>query len=60
MRTDLNGDGVVNIIDIYKVAKAFGSKPGDPNWNPIADLDENGIVNIIDIYKVARDFGKTT
>lgn len=56
---DLNGDGVVNIDDVMIVARAFGSKRGDPNWNETADLDKNGIVNIIDLYKVAREFGKT-
>ena len=43
LQTDLNGDGKVNIIDIYIVAKAFGSKPGDRNWNVVADLDKNGV-----------------
>jgi rhodanese-related sulfurtransferase len=56
---DLNGDGKVNIVDIYIVARAFGSKLGESNWNPDADLDNNGEINIIDIYMVARKFGKT-
>jgi hypothetical protein len=55
---DLNGDGVVNIIDVATVARAFGSKPGDPMWNPAADLDNNGEVNIVDVSMVARNFGK--
>jgi len=59
VHTDLNNDGVVNIIDISIVAKAFGSKPEDPNWNAIADIDKNGIINILDVSKVAKDFGKT-
>jgi hypothetical protein len=57
--TDINGDGIVNILDITIVSVAFRSKPGDPNWNALADLDKNGIVNIIDINLVARDYGKT-
>lgn len=56
--TDLNNDGIVDIIDVAMVAKAFGSKLGDSNWNPIADLDKNGWINIIDIATVAREFGK--
>lgn len=58
LATDINSDGVVNIIDITIVAKAFGTNSEDPNWNPKADLDNNGIVNIIDISKVAKDFGR--
>ena len=53
---DLNDDGIVDILDITIVAKAFDSKPGDLNWNAIADLDNNGIVDIIDITRVATNF----
>ena len=59
LAADLDGNGKVNILDITIVAKAFGSKPTDPYWNPIADLDRNGIINILDISAVAKDFGKT-
>lgn len=58
--TDLNQDGTVNILDISIVARAFGSKPGDPTWNAIADIDKNNWVNIVDISLVAKDYGKTT
>jgi uncharacterized protein YfaS (alpha-2-macroglobulin family) len=56
--TDINGDGVVNIVDLYMAAQAWGTSPGDPKWNPKCDLDGNGVINIIDLYLVARDFGK--
>lgn len=55
---DLNGDGIVNILDLSIVAKAFGSKLGDANWNKVADLDGNGIVDISDVNKVANNYGK--
>jgi peroxiredoxin len=56
---DLNGDGVINVLDISIVARAFGSKSGDANWNQIADFNQDGIINILDISLVARQFGKT-
>jgi len=56
---DLNKDGIVNILDITIVASAFGSKPGNPSWNPDADLDKNGEINIVDVAAVAIDFGKS-
>jgi len=59
LRTDLNKDGTVNIMDIAIVAKAYGTKLGDEEWNEIADMDKNGEINIIDIAKVAKDYGKT-
>jgi len=60
LATDLNGDGFVDIVDITIVARAFGTIPGDPNWNPIADVAEPyDVIDIVDIAKVAIDFGKT-
>jgi len=56
--TDLNVDGVVNIIDVSIVASAFGSKPGFADWNENADVDGNGVVNIVDVTMVARDCGR--
>jgi PKD repeat protein len=56
---DLNSDGILNILDITIVAKAFGSFPGHSRWDPIADLNEDGKVDILDIAKIAKNFGKT-
>jgi len=59
LSTDLNKDRKVNIQDLFIVAKAFQTKPGDENWDPRADLDGNDLINIIDLYEVAKDYGKT-
>jgi hypothetical protein len=58
---DLNIDGVVNILDISFVARAFGSEPNGtelPRWNSNADVNGDGTVNILDVGTVARNFGK--
>jgi hypothetical protein len=55
---DLNDDGKVNILDLFIVAKAYGSEAGDPRWNPEADIDENDQVNFLDLAQVASEFGK--
>ncbi len=52
---DLNGDGVVNILDISVIALAYPSRPGDPNWNPSADMNLDDKINIIDVVAVARE-----
>jgi outer membrane protein assembly factor BamB len=57
--TDLNGDEIVNIIDIFAVATVFGSKSGDPKWNPVADLNRDETINILDIFLVVKAFGKS-
>lgn len=54
---DLDSNGIVNIVDVTIVAKAFGSKEGDESWNPFADVNKDGIVNIKDILMVAKMFG---
>jgi len=56
--TDLDRNGKVDVLDIALAAKAYGSYPGHPRWNPKADLDGNGTIDILDIAKVARDYGK--
>ncbi len=57
---DINDDGVVDIYDVVTVAIAFGSKPGDANWNPEADIVEPyGEIDVYDVVTVATEFGKT-
>ena len=55
---DVNHDGKVGIQDLYIVAKAYGSKPGDPNWNPVADINKDRQVRLYDLFEVAKVFGK--
>jgi hypothetical protein len=55
---DVNGDHVVDILDFSIIAKAFGSQPGQPNWDVRADLDGNGIVDIADVILAANFFSK--
>ncbi|MCE2399466.1 hypothetical protein J4G08_01120 [Candidatus Poribacteria bacterium] len=48
VNADVNGDGVVNILDLVAVANAFGE--AEP------DLNDDGIVNIQDLVIVANAF----
>ena len=56
---DINGDTLVNIIDLAAVGAAFGSTPASANWNPNADLNLDNTINIIDLATVAANFGQT-
>jgi hypothetical protein len=56
---DINGDNVVNILDLGLLADAFGSDPSSAKWNPDADLNDDGTVNISDLGLLADSFGKT-
>lgn len=60
MVADLNGDQKVDLYDAVLIAAAYGSKVGDPNWNPNADLaPQYGIINIYDAVTMAYHYGET-
>jgi hypothetical protein len=56
---DVDGDGNVDMYDSLAASSAFGSHPGDPNWNSAADVNGDGTVDIFDFILMARNFGKT-
>jgi hypothetical protein len=56
---DVNGDDVINILDLIKIASTYGRQQdqieeGDP------DINQDGAINIIDLVLAARNFGKTS
>jgi hypothetical protein len=62
---DITGDRKVDIRDIAIAALAYGSFPGYPKWNPIADitgsvyLKPDSRIDIRDIALIASNYGKT-
>jgi hypothetical protein len=55
---DVNRDGYIDMIDEYLIGDAFGSHPGDDNWNPDADIIEDLEVNILDSARCGWNQGK--
>lgn len=53
---DLNDDGEVDILDIAAAANSFGSSPGHPRWNPMADVNEDNVVDLFDLVLIAINF----
>ncbi|MBV9762263.1 MAG: C39 family peptidase [Acidobacteriaceae bacterium] len=51
---DLNADGIVNCQDLAIVMAAFGSQPGTPGWNPVADPNNDGVVDLQDLQFVEQ------
>ena len=47
---DVNGDWVVNILDLIQVANGFGQSAPDPNGD--------GVVNVLDLVFVAQQFSQ--
>lgn len=56
---DLNRDSVIDIIDLFKVAIAWASYPGNPRWDPEADLNNDEFIDVEDLVVVGRYFGET-
>lgn len=55
---DINGDGKVDMKDIGILARLFGIKAGDTNWNSDCDLNSDGKINLKDVALAAKNFGK--
>ena len=51
--SDVNGDGIVNILDLVKVSNAFGQRGPVPE-----DVNGDGVVNIQDLVWVSGAFGQ--
>jgi hypothetical protein len=46
---DINGDGVVNLLDLSIFAEAWMTKAGGPNYDYRCDFNNDGIVNLKDL-----------
>jgi hypothetical protein len=56
---DLNGDSKISLSDLVLLANAYGSKPGEPKWNPNADINVNDKVDLADLVILANNYNKT-
>ncbi|GIV17674.1 MAG: hypothetical protein KatS3mg022_3109 [Armatimonadota bacterium] len=54
---DIDGDNEVTLFDFGALVAAFGSVPGDTNWNADADLDGDEEVTLFDFGILVRNFG---
>jgi len=48
----------VDLKDVFVAGKAFGSVPGDPKWNTLADTNHDYKVDLKDYFGIAKRFGK--
>jgi hypothetical protein len=56
---DINGDGIVDVLDLTRASFAFGVFEGEPGYDPEADINTDGIVDMRDIFLVAINLGAT-
>ncbi|MGD8545421.1 MAG: hypothetical protein PVH12_04520, partial [Candidatus Bathyarchaeota archaeon] len=63
--TDINHDLRVDMRDVGRAARAFGTEPDDERWNCHADItgpvpfNPDDQVDMRDIGLIARNFGET-
>jgi PKD repeat protein len=55
---DVNGDGKIDLKDVFRVGKAYGSRPGDPKWDSPCDFNHDGIIDLKDYYPVCQHYGE--
>lgn len=56
---DVDGNGKVDMVDIGLCCKAYGSKPGDSNWDPRCDVYNDGKIDMKDIGMVCQHYGES-
>lgn len=54
---DVNGDGLVDLLDLSLLLGAYGAELGDPHYNPDADLDLDGDVDVTDLSLILAEYG---
>jgi hypothetical protein len=52
----MNGDHVINMVDIMEVAKGFNSNKLEERYMAHCDFNKDGAINIIDIMIAAKHF----
>jgi hypothetical protein len=60
---DFLGNGIINMVDVAHVARAFGTYAGGPGWNATYDLTgpipyvPDGKIDMRDVALIAKEFG---
>ncbi|MHA1685128.1 MAG: dockerin type I domain-containing protein [Candidatus Heimdallarchaeaceae archaeon] len=55
---DVNGDGVVDILDIEIWGLSFGTFEGEEDFNSNVDINQDGVIDIFDAVLISLHFGE--
>jgi hypothetical protein len=53
---DVNGNGIVNILDAITLGNSFLTTSSSSNWNPNADINDDNVINILDSIIMGMHF----
>lgn len=53
---DVNGDGVINLLDLVAVTIAY--RKSESTFDPRADVNRDGVVNLLDLVLVSLNYGR--
>jgi hypothetical protein len=54
---DVDGNRWVNILDVVKITSIYGSKLGNPLFNPNCDINSDGKITILDVVACTSHYG---
>ncbi len=50
-------DGLVEVrANLFDLSKAYGSSPGDHNWNPSCDFNKDNKVDVSDLFDLSKNY----
>ncbi len=55
---DVNADCIVDVLDVFRMGKAFGAVPSSPNWDSDCDINNDDAIDDIDLATEGADYGK--
>ncbi len=55
---DVDGNGKVDMVDLWLIARVYGRNLGDPRYEPNLDIDLNGKIDMIDLWTASGNYGK--
>lgn len=55
---DVNGDSKVDILDLVRITRGYGTSKQEPLYNPNGDIDNDGIITILDVVTCTAHYGE--
>ena len=56
---DINGDGIVDVIDLLGFADAWGTVSTDAAYNPLCDFNQDNSIDTLDLLALAANWGSS-